>query len=134
MTRKHDNEAPAPVWPEGKTCGNDGHGVYDAYTVTPAACDRSNHCDPWQDLNDDPIYNSCTMVCMLKGAHKVAAKHGMKFGGSCFEPNTVDVDVFGDDIVCPGAKFTLASSYAGIEMFTYTCDGGKVIDYGKPYK
>jgi hypothetical protein len=123
-----------PIWPDNKTCGDKGHGVYDAYSISPDHCDSSNNCDPGHDLNDPIIYNSCTMVCMLGGFHNVAEKHGMHFGGTCFDDNAIETDHFGTDVVCPGASFSRESKYAGIRMFTYKCTGGTVIDYGGPYK
>lgn len=130
----HSDEPPPPMWPDGKTCGKSGHGVYDAYSTTPAKCDDNNHCDPTKDLNEPIIFNSCTQICMLKGFHGAAAKHGMKFGGTCFDNNHIDVDKYGEDVVCPGAKFYEEFKAFGIHMFTYTCEAGTVIDYGKPYK
>lgn len=123
-----------PMWPGGLTCGDKGHGVYDAYSVTPDHCDGSNNCDLAKDLNKPLILNSCTMVCMLSGFHAVAAKHGMHFGGTCFDDNKIETDTFGADVVCPGAAFYEESKYAGILMFTYKCNGGTVLDYGGPYK
>jgi len=124
-----------PVWPGGYTCGEKGHGVYDAYSITPDHCDRSNNCDPSKDLNSPIIYNSCTMICMLSGFHSIAEKHGMKFGGSCFDNNAVDTAHFGTGPVCPGATFESADKGpVGIQMFTYKCTGGSVVDYGGPYK
>lgn len=131
------------LWPGGVTCER-GH--LDVFQITPRYCNASSHpehsppgCDPSVHLSkpngaERPNWNSCTMICLPTGLRTVASRHGMRFGGTCFEPNRIEPETYGTAVVCPGAEYVASYAFLGIPMHTFHCAGGEVIDFGMPYK